>query len=256
MSENTNKSVESFSIQASKKAPQDEVESARILLREGLLEEAKKTLFRVLVLKPDFAPAQRLLQDIEAEELKLIFRDSKPRANPPVREDTGLVLEALERDLGFQVEESVLCNEFWIATTQEGAPGLDARERFDLGIAFFEMGCFSDALRELIRSEKKIRMDQTFLGDLGVAVAALRAQCMIELDRAFEAKAYLEPILLEPDLSHENKLNLYYVMGLSEQKLEHPTVAAAWFQKIADTDLDFKDVSTRLANLLRQKKTK
>lgn len=256
MSENTNKSTEKFSIQEPKKLPQDEVESARILLREGLLEEAKKTLFRVLVQKQGFPPAVALLQEIEAEELKVIFRDSGIQKKIPAREDPTEILGALERDLGIGHEDNVICNEFWIASTQEGMPGLDAQERFDLGIAFFEMGCFSDALRELTRAEKKIRIEQTFLGDLGIAVAALRAQCLIELDRAFEAKAYLEPILVEPDLSHENKLNLYYVIGLSEQKLDHPQVAAGWFQKIADTDLDFKDVSTRLGNLLRPKKSK
>ena len=260
MSETTNKSVEKFSIQASKKSPQDEVESARILLREGLIEEAKKTLFRVLVQRPEFPPALVLLQEIETLELREIYRDSKKPSRIEVREDAEEVIEALERDLSLRIDDEGLCNEFWIASVAEEPPGpdagLDARGRFDLGIAFFEMGCFSDALRELTRAEKKIRIEQTFLGDMGVAIAALRAQCLIELDRAFEAKAYLEPILLEPDLGHENKMSLYYAMGLSEQTLGHDSVAAGWFQKIAETDLEFRDVATRLGNLLRQKQSR
>jgi tetratricopeptide (TPR) repeat protein len=113
-------------------------------------------------------------------------------------------------------------------------------------VAFYEMGCFGDVLRELKRAEKKIRIEESFLGELGVSVVALYAQTLVKLGQAFQAKVYLEPILIEPDLLHEQKTILYYTMGLAEQALDEKKNAKAWFQKVAMTDPDFKDVQQRI----------
>ena len=138
-------------------------------------------------------------------------------------------------------------NELWnVNESPTTAVGL-----FDLAVAFYEMGCFGDALRELRRAEKKIRIEESFLGELGVSVVALYAQTLVKLNQPFNAKIYLEPILLEPDLPHEQKIILYYTMGLTAQALEEKSNAKGWFQKVVASDPDFKDVQQRIRLLIK-----
>jgi len=253
VSENKN---EKFDLAEPKASPEEDVESARILMREGLIEEAKKILYRVQARQPDLRKAHELLKEIETLELKDLFREapvSRPKPPKPI-EDVDALIESLDRDLGLGLDEGSAPTdpqkEIW-KTNEDPRKDLDSKARFDLGVAFFEMGCYSDALRELRRAEKKIRIEESFLGELGVATVSLVARCLIHLERAFEAKAYLEPVLTEPDLRHEDKLALYYAMGLIEQKLGHAKRARGWFQKISETDSDFKDVQIRLRQLGR-----
>ena len=220
-------------------------------MNEGLLDEAKKTLFRVLAHHPEFRPAQVLSKQLEDLEFKEVFKPLRHPEPKTVFEDSHRVIEELERDLGLELESRTQASlqEQWVAQPASVGAALTAVELYDLGIAFYEMGCYSDALRELNRAEKKIRIQETFLGDLGVAVVALSAQCLIHLGRAFEAKAYLEPIMIEPDLKHEDKLPLYYASGWAEQELGNEKSALNWFKRVAETDDEFKDVNARIAQL-------
>lgn len=244
-----------FSLVETRLLPEDEVESARILLREGLVEESKRTLYRILTRKPDYRPAIDLLKQIETLELKELFREDGSGSSHKrltAIEDVDALIDSLDRDLGLGLKTESESNqkELWNAS----AVDLDSKARFDLGVAFYEMGCYADALRELHRAEKKIRIEESFLGETGLASVSLIAQCLVSLDRAFEAKAYLEPILIEPDLKHEDKLGLYYVMGLAEQALGQPKNALGWYQKINHSDPEFRDVQIKIRQLAPLKK--
>lgn len=249
---------EKFALSETKVISEEDVENARILVREGLVEEAKKVLYRVLGYKPGLRAAQELLKQIEAIELKDLFRDHpSPSARKPSSaiEDIDRLIETLDRDLGLGLNEvgptTDAQKEIWNAAVNGATGELDAKARFDLGVAFFEMGCYADALRELYRAEKKIRIAETFLGETGLAAVSLIGQCLVHLDRAYEAKAYLEPVLTEPDLRHEDKLVLYYAMGMIEYALENPKQALGWYQKISEADPDFKDVQLKVRQLLK-----
>lgn len=221
----------------------DELESARILIQENLFEEAKHVLFRMLTRISDpqssaYRRARELLARIEAIELNDLL--TKTSRSKPVKNFEDSSAPGIFEDTDAPIED-----EQWVV---DGTPST-AQGLFDLAVAFYEMGCFGDALRELRRAEKKIRIEQSFLGELGVSVVALQAQTLVKLGQAFQAKVYLEPVLIEPDLLHEQKIILYYTMGLAEQSLEEKSAAKGWFQKVAVTDPDFKDVQQRIRQL-------
>ena len=228
----------------------DELESAKILIQENLYDEAKHVLFRLLTRTPDTQSfdnrrARELLKKIEEIEMKELYSKPSRSKTKVILEDQDAVISKLESDLQLNVgdeKRSSMDDEQWIV---RGVPS-SAKELFDLSIAFFEMGCFADALRELQRAEKKIRIENSFLGELGVSIVALTGQTLIQLGQAFNAKIYLEPVLLEPDLPHEQKVILYYTMGLIEQSLDDKTSARGWFQKVVVSDPDFKDVQQRI----------
>ena len=231
----------------------DELESAKILIQEDLLEEAKKTLFRLLTKiqhqTAEYGRAKEMLLQIEEMELEKII-------NQPTRlkslkiDDVTKVIEQLDGDLRLDAfsNEVDVNSEMWsVQRIEEGT----VQEHLDLGVAFFEMGCFYDAIRELTKAEKKIRIESTFLGEKGVSVVALLAQARLRAGHAFQAKLYLEPILLEDDIHHEQKIILYYTMGLVEQALGENMAAKGWFQKVQAEDPLFKDVQQRIQFLMQ-----
>ena len=213
MSENTKQKVlNQPSLDATRVTRESELQSAKILFQEGLLDEAKKKLYQILIAAPNYTPAHDLLKLIQDGEVKGLLSQSVPnqRAKKIKVEDTDGIIQKLNADLGLglDVRDFDPERENWITGVD-----LSSREHYDLGVAFFEMGCYRDAVRELKTSERKIRVEQTFLGELGVAVVALYSESLVKLERGFEAKSYLEPILSEPDLNQEEKNVLFYVMG-------------------------------------------
>jgi tetratricopeptide (TPR) repeat protein len=231
----------------------DDLESARILIQENLLDESKRILFRMLTRISDtnsisYRRAREMLSQIVKIELDELMNKAPRGKRTPRVEDPTRLIHSLEKDLSMEPIDSempIMEVEQWSVVGER----LPARELLDLAVAFFEMGCYGDAIRELKKAEKRIRIEETFLGELGVSIVALQAQALIELGQPFDARIYLEPILLESDIPHEQKIILYYSMGLAEQALENKISAKAWLQKVKDTEPNFKDVEQRLRHL-------
>ena len=56
---------------------EDRLQTAKILINEGFLEEAKKQLHQILIAHPGNSFAQRFLEDIQKIELKTIFGEGQ-----------------------------------------------------------------------------------------------------------------------------------------------------------------------------------
>ena len=247
MAENTEENASSkFSIQESKPTPDDDVESAKILFQEGLFDEAKKLLHQVLMRNPRFTRATSLLDEIRNEELNLILnRSSTLRGGRKPPEDPEAVIRKLEKDLGMDLisDKQALdpAVENWAHGHRESP-----EQAFDLAVAFFEMGCFRDAVIELEETLRAIRIARTELGELGVAAAALYAESLIELKEAFSAKSFLMPVLNELELNHEAKIPLFYMVGRAEELLGNAHDAKSWYNKVIEADPFFRDANFRV----------
>lgn len=249
MPDSTKQSPPDFtSLEATRVSLEDELQSAKILYQEGLNEEAKRKLYQILISSPQNPRAHDLLNQIKDEEMEALLSHHIPILSQRKTgvENAERIIEKLNNDLGLELNFTELDPkvENWISQ-----PTLSAQEHFDLGVAFFEMGCYRDAIRELKSGEKKIRIEQTFLGELGVAIVALTAECLMLISRAYEAKESLMPILNEPDLRHEEKTTLFYIMGRIEEELGIPATARGWYQKVMEIDPSFRDAGFRLKQL-------
>ena len=247
MAENSGKfSNEKFSIQCTPPTPDEDVASARILFQEGLFEEAKKLLHRVLIQLPGYASAQKLLSEINQVELDRLLQYPLRKSKENVAlENPDRVIEKLERDLGLGPSGGAgnfdPGRENWIHPR-----GSNVQEAYDLGVAFFEMGCYRDALRESAQALKQIRVKNSDLGELGVAIAVLSAESHLALGEAFETKTFLLPILSELEISHESKIPLYYLMALAEERLGYRIEARAWLEKVIEADPLYRDAQFRI----------
>jgi tetratricopeptide (TPR) repeat protein len=251
VAENTGKNTSApFSLQPDPLPVEEELSSAKILFQEGLIEEAKKILHRILMVRPGHLQTQELLNQIHEAELVALFRvnpnpDLQRKARARAFEDPDAVIRRLEKDLGIQIDHDVRGLDPSIENWNHPEVN-DPHQAFDLGVAFFEMGCYRDAIRQLSGCVRKIRVTQTSLGEQGVAAAALCAESMIALGEAFEATAWLTPILNELDLSHERKVPFFYLMGRAQELLNHKNEAKAWYGKVLEVDPLYRDASFRV----------
>ena len=247
MAENTEESENpKFSIQELKVSLDDDVESAKILFQEGLFDEAKKVLHQVLIRHPLFTRASQLLDEIRNEELNLILnRSSTLRGGKKPPEDPEAIIRKLEKDLGMDFGSSE--GNFDPAVENWSHQNRDSPEQaYDLGVAFFEMGCYRDAMIELEEAIRRIRISRTELGDLGVAAAALYSESLIQLKEAFSAKSFLLPILNELELTHESKIPLFYLVGRAEELLGNSADAKSWYRKALEVDPFYRDAHFRI----------
>lgn len=251
MAENTKESPQKEnSLEVTRATPMEDIASAKILFQEGLFDEAKKLLFKILFHLPQYKPARQMLEQIQEKEEQALLSQSttsrktvsKEKPNPVVED----VLNQLDRDLSLGLHEvhPAEDKEIWVTDSK-----LSAYEHYDLGVAFFEMSCYRDAIRELKRAEKKIRQEETFLGPLGVAVVALCAECMLITGEGFQAKLDLDVVVQEPDLELAEKIPLFYIMGRIELELGHREPARAWLSKVIALEPDYRDVKVLLQKL-------
>ena len=231
------------SLAPEKPSLEDDLASARILFSEGLLEEAKRILYRMLLHTPHFRKGRELLDQIAKYEIDHLY-DSTPRSSgKSVLDDPAEVIRRLESDL--EIEDPVP------STGPESpvwshAADLDARTSLDLAVGFFEMGCWRDAEKELRHTIRQVLQETSVLGEVGLSATALLAEALILSGDAFEAKMVLEPVLSDSELLHEDKTGLYYLMGRAEESLAHPEAAKGWYHKVIQAEPSFRDAEFRL----------
>jgi tetratricopeptide (TPR) repeat protein len=255
----------------------EQFQGASILLREGMLEEAKRVLRKILLVDERHAPSRKLLEEIHERELKQMFAIGAGAEEPPSRqrrarggrdphaaagdEDPDLVLDALDRELGLGLAKSALepppltlFREFE-AENPVSVPDIQPRDRIDLGIAFMEMGFVQLAVRQFEFACKAIML----AGEVGegsedklLAATGLLARAQLEAGHPFEATLNIEPLLRDTDVPHGKKLELLYLMGRAFEELRLTDQASRWYAQVSRLDPEYRDVRARV-QILREK---
>jgi tetratricopeptide (TPR) repeat protein len=117
----------------------------------------------------------------------------------------------------------------------------DFESRYDLGVAFKEMGLLDDAIAEF---QKALRSRSNRLP----AYEAL-GQCFVEQGRYQVAVTVLSRALHEPGLNDEQRVGVLYLLAYSCEALQRWGEARSYFQRVYATDINFRDVAARLAVL-------
>lgn len=244
---------------------QDEIQSAKILVSEGLTEEAKKILRKILRLDPSNIVARKALEEIHETELKQIFGEERRRRrvtdstsadptffNPYGATETDEMVRRLDEDLGLDIHKMSLFEDAagmaqFSKKMDEDLKSLSPSERLDVGIAFLEMGLcelainqFDAACRSLMKHDKP--SDQSVY----LSAASLLALAMIKAGKPFEATLRVQPVLSDIEISKENKIEFFYLMGVAYEGLKKPDIARHWYGQVHLLDPFYRDVQERL----------
>lgn len=237
-------------------SPEDGLASAKILMNEGLLEEAKRVLHRVLVIEPSNARAKRMLADVHDRELQQIFSDTPKRKG--ILDDLRLnrrtwidqrssdqILKELDRDLGLGLLESLDSGDQapeWAHSLDRDLADLDPRSRIDVAIAFLEMGLNESASRIL-----SIAMTEP--GPMGFVASCLYATAKIAAKDGFSAALALEPVVSDPEISSSDKIEVFYLLGRAAELTANRSLAMQWYGEVIRVDTDYRDAAERLNRL-------
>lgn len=240
----------------------DQMESARILFGEGLLEEAKKVLRKILIADPRYIAAREFLEEIHEGELKQIFSNSPARRSfstkkaldPALAEaDRQDLLRKLEEDVGVgdflkprRSQLSLFDDEKALAEfgqrLERDLGELSARDRLDLGIGFLEMGFHELALKQFHTASH----DPEISFPLLLAAKSLAARTLIFSKRPYEATLLLQPVIEDSETEGLDKLEFLFLMGLAQQTLGQPELATYWYKRVVEIDPRYRDVEDRL----------
>ena len=241
----------------------EQVASAEILLNEGLIEDAKKLLRRVILQDSGKHSAHKLLEQIHEVELKQIFGTEpapryrkKPEGNSSGLDliDSEQIMRDLDKDLRLGVFDDAEGGDSSLASLslfknpkslEEFADKIDveyaessARDRLDLGIAFTEMGLYELAIRQFRAAQRS--------ADFAFPATALLAYAMILGGRAYEALLTMESTLGDSDLTAVEKIEFVYLTGRANENLKRFELAIQWYREVHSIDPDYRDHRERL----------
>lgn len=119
----------------------------------------------------------------------------------------------------------------------------DHDSHYDLGVAYKEMGLLDDAIGEF---QMALRSKHNRLA----AYEAL-GQCFLEQQSYKVAVTVLSRALHEPGIRDEQLVGVLYLLGYSCEALQRFDEARSYFERVYATDILFRDVAQRLADLDR-----
>jgi tetratricopeptide (TPR) repeat protein len=207
---------------------------------------------------PDAMPAELVYGDIVLEvavpvELPPTAADTPPedgldlgawlRATEPAR-STRLIAPVLaptgDEEADFRAT---------LAAFRAGvASNLDAGDhdsRYDLGVAYKEMGLLEEAIGEF---QKAARAP----GHPLRALEAL-AQCFLDRDEPELARSALAPVAAEVPgvglVGDASLVGVYYLLGAACERVGRTDEARDWYVRVLATDYQFRDAASRLASL-------
>jgi tetratricopeptide (TPR) repeat protein len=117
----------------------------------------------------------------------------------------------------------------------------DGAARYDLGVAYFEMGLYNEALAEFEAAAR--------CPGLEVQSYEMLAACLLATGRHAEVVELLVPVLAADGHAPRGRLGLQYSLGLAYDTLGDAEQARRCFEEVALIDIEFKDVQVRLQRL-------
>jgi tetratricopeptide (TPR) repeat protein len=247
---------------------EDHLESARILMTEGLLDEAKRILRRIILADTRHVIARKMLEEIHEQELKQIFGEGRlSRSRRGAQEDfdvsplsSELVMRQLDRDLKLGVFdegdggeammselslfESKDALESFGAKLERDLAGTSARDRVDTGIAFLEMGLYDLAARQFRAATREV--------EFKLSAAGLLAYSLVLAGRPFEATMELEALLGDSELVGAQRVEFMYLMGRAYEGLKNLRSAFQWYQQAQEAEPRYRDTGERMDWIARQ----
>jgi tetratricopeptide (TPR) repeat protein len=240
----------------------DRLESAKILIREGFADDAKKILHKVLILDPGNAMASQTLNEIHELELKQIFgsgearrRVFEPKAADFLSDvDSEVLMRKLDQDLDLG-----LSRPFSLFDDQDQLDSYCTRiendlsraqalpqDWIDLGIGFLEMDLYSISTRLFEGACRKLESNSSEPDKKILSSSCLLALSQILAGKPFEAVSCLQPLVRDSGFERGGHLEIFYLLGRAYELMGRLDLGAYYYQQVAKVDPVYRDIDHRL----------
>jgi tetratricopeptide (TPR) repeat protein len=120
----------------------------------------------------------------------------------------------------------------------------DPETHYNLGIAFKEMGLLDEAIGELQKVCHAVEHGNSF--SQPVQAYTWLAQCLVDKGVPEAAVRWYEKALTLPGLDHTSRCAIYYDLGSAYETSGDKKSALANFMEVYSSNIDFRDVATRI----------
>ncbi len=238
---------------------EDDLDESDFFMQQSLFDEARSMLGSLLERYPNHPLVVAKLRDLEAMELETSAHGTD-RGDDTHLADDGPPLErmpsinALSAQLPTDLPGSGEMQAV-MADTPSGEPvevtrrgvierGVsveDFETRYDLGIAYKEMGLIDNAIDEF----RLVMKDPTreVQCQLMIGLCVLEKQQFTEAINQFKKGLYVEGI------TDAEALSLYYELGSAYEKIGDPREALYYYDKVQKRDPNFRDLQRRMRAL-------
>ena len=227
---------------------ESELEEAEFYLQQDLLDEAEQICQRLLTSDPSLEAALEKLGEIQSRRLQAA---PAPAEEPEegyfdlaaeIMDDGAL--DATEGMAGIDESDRFQFDGVF-AEFKKGVDsqigGEDAEAHYSLGIAYKEMGLLDDAITEF---EKTMKNPARFVD--GITAKGI---CLAEKGSFENAEHTFKAGLANDGLDSEERISIYYELGLLYEVWGKPREAFECFKRVAAADSFFRNVSEKLSLL-------
>jgi tetratricopeptide (TPR) repeat protein len=217
---------------------------ARLFRRYGLLVQARARLDALLVRFPDHPEGRRELDDLLREAgLPAEARGQEPTLEAPRVPSALEAKPAPSEPTPSEPAPAAPVREAWDeAGHQIGRD--DYETRFNLGVAYREMGLLDEAIAEL----QLAAADEARL----VECASMLAQCFVEQEKPARAVRWLEKGLATPGLPAPRRRGLQYDLAAAYEAWGEASRALAIYSELQAEDAGFRDVEDKVRRLSKE----
>ncbi len=207
---------------------QKELESISFYLENGYDELADKA---IAVLRAEFG---------DLPELDLL--------KPPVAVSDASPGEANEEVVPGTLGIDQIRSEFGLEGPEAESESEDYDTHYQMAVAYQEMGLMEEAIREF---QEAITLTEPADGTRRFFHCAnLLGHCFLNNGKPHHAVTWINRALETPDVTDEEFHGLWYELALALEASGDDQNAAAYFEKIYAENVDFRDVSERVKNLV------
>jgi len=223
------------------------IEEAGFYLTQGLYDNAERICTDLLSSSPGCREAEELLVDIRSR------REQSSGGQAAVEDDffnfSAEVMAEVEEAVEIPPPASAIKSRYALEGefskfkkgVEQQIGSEDAETHFNLGIAYREMGLIDDAIGEFNHAmqDPSRRFD----------CLTLKGICLLDKKDFEGAEASFKLGLSTPGLAENQRLSLFYELGLLYEAWDRPLDALDSFQNAADVDLFFRNVQEKIQEL-------
>jgi len=240
------------------------LEEIDFYMQQGLLDEALEGCQRLNAQVPDNPEVKQRLEKIErfrarqsASKAEIAPNvapphqsasqntDKHPRSSSSTEESLLGLSQSLQDEFSLDVDIPELADsQLGIETEIEDE---DTESAYNLGIAYMEMGLYSDAGLQF----NKAKRDPAHK----VASISMQAQCYRAMQQYEKAEEILTSVLSAVDLSMDERIVLYYETGLLYEECDRHADALASYQVVAEKNPEFREARKKVSELKQMLKT-
>jgi len=232
-----------------------EVESIRFYIESGYSDLAVSALNDLAEAHGEIPEVAELRKELGQPKIEVLSEateaeaEAVPAANAPVPESAPTTVSApTPLSSSKTLDLSEIRFEFGVDEEEAPADGSDYDTHYQMAVAYQEMGLMEDAIKEFQDAISQIGEDDKTRRFF--QCATLLGHCFMQKGMAKLALKWFNRALETPGLNSDEKKGIWYELGEAHEVDGDPDNAARYFEQVYAEDVDFRDVGTRLQNLM------